>query len=153
MSDHVTKQMKRKHERRERAHLRVRSRVQGTTERPRLSIYKSAKFIYAQVIDDSRGVTLAQANSADPEVRNALASANAGGEKPPAENPEGNETGHGKKAAGAGSQVAAKLVGEKIAERAKAVGVAKVVFDRGGYIYHGKVKAVAEGAREKGLQF
>jgi large subunit ribosomal protein L18 len=135
MSDHVTKQMKKKRERRERAHLRVRSRVRGTEERPRLSIYKSLKYIYAQVIDDSRGVTLAQASSADLDVRGGL-------------------TGEGDaKAPGTASQVAAKLVGEKVAERAKAKGVSKVVFDRGGYIYHGKVKAVAEAAREKGLQF
>ena len=134
MSDHVSKQMKQKRERRQRAHLRLRARVQGTPERPRLAVYKSAKYIYAQVIDDSRGVTIAQANSSDPEVKNALV---------------GDEG----KTAGTGSQVAAKLVGEKVAERAKAKGVDKVVFDRGGYIYHGKVKAVAEAAREKGLQF
>jgi large subunit ribosomal protein L18 len=131
MSDHITKQMKRKEARRKRAHLRVRTRVRGTEERPRLSIYKSAKYIYAQVIDDSRGVTLVQANSSDPAVRGELA----GG------------TG------GPGSVAAAKRVGEAVAERAKAQGIGKVVFDRGGYIYHGKVKAVAEGAREKGLEF
>ncbi|HTQ80751.1 MAG TPA: 50S ribosomal protein L18 [Thermoanaerobaculia bacterium] len=142
MSDHITKQMKRKRERRERAHLRVRTRVRGTGERPRLSIYKSARYIYAQVIDDSRGVTLVQANSADPEVKNALSGAT-----------EGKEGDKAAKAAGTGSQAAAKLVGEKVAERAKAQGIAKVVFDRGGYIYHGKVKAVADGAREKGLEF
>jgi large subunit ribosomal protein L18 len=139
MSDHVTKQMKKKRERRERAHLRVRSRVRGTEERPRLSIYKSLKYIYAQVIDDSRGVTLAQASSADLDVRGGLTGA-------------AGDTGDAK-APGTASQVAAKLVGEKVAERAKAKGVSKVVFDRGGYIYHGKVKAVAEAAREKGLQF
>jgi len=141
MSDHVTKQMKQKRERRERAHLRVRSRVRGTGERPRLSVYKSLKYVYAQVIDDSRGVTLAQASSADPDVRGGLAEAGAG------------ETAEKKSPKGTGSQAAAKLVGEKIAERAKAQGIEKVVFDRGGYIYHGKVKAVAQGAREKGLQF
>ena len=79
MSDHVTKQMKKKRARRERAHLRVRSRVRGTEERPRLSIYKSLKYIYAQVIDDSRGVTLAQASSSDPDVRGTL-SAESGAE-------------------------------------------------------------------------
>ena len=129
MSDHITKTMKKKRERRERAHLRVRSRVRGTEERPRLSVYKSLKFIYVQVIDDGRGMTLAQASSADPEIRQQLGEA------------------------GSGSQAAAKLVGQTVAERAKARGIEKVVFDRGGYIYHGKVKAVADAAREKGLQF
>jgi large subunit ribosomal protein L18 len=135
MSDHVTKQRKQKRERRQRAHQRLRQRVRGTEERPRLSIYKSLKYIYAQVIDDTRGVTLAQASSADVDVRGGLSG------------PEGG------KAPGTGSQAAAKLVGAKVAERAKEKGVDKVVFDRGGYIYHGKVKAVAEAAREKGLQF
>ena len=135
MSDHVTKQMRQKRERRQRAHQRLRQRVRGTEERPRLSIYKSLKYIYAQVIDDSRGITLAQASSADAEVKGGLA---------------GTEGG---KAPGTGSQAAAKLVGAKVAERAKEKGIDKVVFDRGGYIYHGKVKAVAEAAREKGLQF
>jgi large subunit ribosomal protein L18 len=167
MSDHVTKQMKQKRERRARAHRRLRARVRGTEERPRLAVYKSLKYIYAQVIDDSRGVTIAQASSADPDVRGTLAgnasdasnAADAGN----AGNPgaaEG-EAGEGKAVEGkagaakrgTASQAAAKLVGEKVAERAKAKGVQKVVFDRGGYIYHGKVKAVAEAAREKGLQF
>ena len=129
MSDHVTKRMRQKQERRQRAHKRVRSRVVGTPERPRLSVYKSLHFIYAQVIDDAAGKTLAQANSADPEVRGQLGEA------------------------GGKSLAAAKLVGHAIADRAKALGVEKVVFDRGGYIYHGKVKAIAEAAREKGLQF
>jgi large subunit ribosomal protein L18 len=129
MSDHVTKRMRQKRERRERAHKRVRSRVRGTAERPRLSVYKSLHFIYAQVIDDADGRTLAQASSGDSEVRGQLGEA------------------------GGKSVAAAKLVGQVIAERAKARGVEKVVFDRGGYIYHGKVKAIAEAAREKGLQF
>jgi large subunit ribosomal protein L18 len=128
MSDHVTKRMKQKRERRERAHLRVRSRVQGTGERPRLSVYKSLRYIYAQVIDDIRGVTLAAAGSADPAVRGQLSKSTA-------------------------SQEAAKLVGALVAERARERGIEKVVFDRGGYIYHGNVKALAEAAREKGLQF
>lgn len=128
MSEHTTKLMKEKQERRHRAHLRVRKRVRGSGERPRLSVYKSLKYIYAQVIDDEQGVTLAQANSADPEIRQQLTK-------------------------GSSSIEAAKLVGEAVAARAKEKGIEKVVFDRGGYIYHGKVKAVAEGAREKGLQF
>ncbi len=128
MSDHVTKRMKQKRERRERAHRRVRQRVSGTGERPRLSIYKSLRYIYAQVIDDARGVTLASAWSADPAVRGQLTKS-------------------------ASSAEAAKLVGELVAERARERGIEKVVFDRGGYVYHGNVKALADAAREKGLQF
>jgi large subunit ribosomal protein L18 len=131
MSDHVTKRMKQKRERRERAHLRVRTRVQGTGERPRLSVYKSLRYIYAQVIDDTRGVTLAAAWSADPAVRSQL-------------QPEKQST---------SCREAAKLVGELVAERARERGISKVVFDRGGYVYHGNVKALADAAREKGLQF
>jgi large subunit ribosomal protein L18 len=128
MSDHVTLRMRAKRERRERAHLRVRKRVRGSAERPRLSIYKSLRFIYAQIIDDERGVTLAAANSADPAIKEQV----------------GNST---------SGKAAAKLVGELVAERAKDKGVDKVVFDRGGYVYHGRVQALADGAREKGLQF
>jgi len=128
MSDHVTKRMKQKRQRRERAHLRVRTRVRGTAERPRLSVYKSLRFIYAQVIDDTRGVTLAAAWSADPAVRGRLETSTA-------------------------SREAARLVGELVAERARERGIEKVVFDRGGYVYHGNVKALAEAARTKGLQF
>ncbi len=128
MSDHVTKRMKQKRERRERAHRRVRSRVQGTAERPRLSVYKSLRYIYAQVIDDSRGATLAAAWSADPALRDQLTKSKS-------------------------SQEAAKLVGALVAERARERGIDKVVFDRGGYVYHGNVRALAEAAREKGLQF
>ena len=127
MSD-ITKRMKGKRERRERAHLRVRKRVRGSAERPRLSVYKSLRFIYAQVIDDDKGTTLAAANSADPAVREQLGSSTSG-------------------------KAAAKLVGELVASRAKERGVDKVVFDRGGYVYHGNVKALADAARDKGLQF
>ena len=128
MTEHVTKMVQRKRERRERAHQRVRVRVKGTAERPRLSIYKSVKYIYAQVIDDVRGHTLAQASSADADIRQRL-------------------TGVGS------NKDAAKVVGEVVAERAREKGIEKVVFDRGGYIYHGNVKVLAEAAREKGLQF
>jgi large subunit ribosomal protein L18 len=128
MTEHVTIRMKAKRERRERAHLRVRKRVRGSAERPRLSVYKSLRFIYAQVIDDDRGTTLAQASSADADVRGQLGGATAG-------------------------KAAAKLVGELVASRAKERGIGKVVFDRGGYVYHGRVQALAEAAREKGLQF
>jgi large subunit ribosomal protein L18 len=129
MTEHVTKSMRRKRERRERAHLRVRSRVRGTAERPRLAVYKSLKYIYAQVIDDQQGNTLVAATSADPQIKSQLTGGSAA------------------------TLAAAKLVGQAVAERAKAKGIGKVVFDRGGYIYHGNVKAVAEAAREKGLQF
>ena len=110
---------------RERIHRRVRQKVSGTVERPRLTVYRSINQIYAQVIDDRKGHTLAAASS---------------GEK--------------KSAAGTGGNVAgAKQVGKLIAERAKAQGVTKVVFDRGGYLYHGRVKALADAAREAGLEF
>ena len=127
MSD-ITKKMKAKRARREKAHLRARKRVQGTSERPRLSVYKSLRFIYAQVIDDTRGHTLAQASSADPAIKEALGKSTAGKE-------------------------AAKKVGELVAQRAREAGVDKVVFDRGGYIYHGRIKALADAAREAGLSF
>ena len=128
MTEHLTKQLLKKRARRERAHLRVRQRVHGTAVRPRLSVYKSLRFIYAQIIDDDRGVTLAQANSMDADLKAKLSGGSAGID-------------------------AAKVVGAAVAERAKANGVDKVVFDRGGYVYHGKVKALADSARENGLQF
>jgi len=128
MAEHLVKKTREKRMRRKRAHLRVRSKVRGTTERPRLAVFKSRRYIYAQVIDDLRGVTLAAATSLEPGLRSQL---------------EGS----------AGSKKAARLVGETIAERAKAQGLEQVVFDRGGYIYHGKVREVADGARDKGLQF
>lgn len=105
-------------------HKRVRSKINGTAERPRLDVYRSAKNIYAQVIDDTTGVTLAAASSTEKDFG-----------------------GYG------GNKDAAKKVGEMIAERCKAKGIEKVVFDRGGYIYHGRVKELAEGARSGGLQF
>ena len=114
--------------RRQRVHTRIRSRVSGTAERPRLAVFKSGRYVYAQLIDDLSGSTLAQANSKEAELRSQI---------------EG----------GAASKAAAKLVGETIAERAKAKGIERCVFDRGGYIYHGKVKELAEGARSKGLEF
>ena len=104
-------------------HKRIRKKVLGTSERPRLNVYRSLNHIYVQLIDDLKGATLASANSAE-----------------------------GKKGTG-GNVAAAKSVGKNIAERAKAKGIEKVVFDRGGYIYHGRVKALADSAREAGLQF
>ena len=105
-------------------HKRVRSKVNGTPERPRLDVFRSAKNIYAQVIDDTRGVTLASASTSEKDF-----------------------TEYG------GNKEAAKKVGMMIAERCKAKGIENVVFDRGGYLYHGRVKELAEGAREGGLQF
>lgn len=108
-------------------HQRVRRRVAGTAERPRLAVFRSLSNIYAQVIDDQRGHTLVHASSTDAEVRSQLT---------------------GKKK----TEVAA-LVGRLVARRAKAQGIGKVVFDRGGYKYHGRVKALADAAREEGLEF
>ena len=114
-----------KNETRLRIHKRIREKVQGTAERPRLNIYRSTNHIYAQLIDDMAGKTVASAST--------------------------NE-GKGAKKSG-GNLAAAKEVGKKIAEKAKAKGVSAVVFDRGGYLYHGRVKALADAARESGLKF
>ena len=102
-------------------HMRVRAKISGTPERPRLSVFRSAKHIYAQIIDDVNGVTLASASSM--------------------------EQGFG------GNKEAARKVGEAVAKAALAKGISEVVFDRSGYIYHGRVKELAEGAREGGLKF
>ena len=108
-------------------HLRVRRKVSGTPERPRLCVFRSLKHIYAQVIDDTRGHTLVSASDLDPEVR--------------------------AQAEGKTKTEKARLVGQVLAQRALSAGITRVVFDRGGYKYHGRVKALAEGAREGGLQF
>jgi large subunit ribosomal protein L18 len=112
---------------RQRVHERVRTKVDGTPERPRLCVYRSLGHIYAQVIDDRSGKTLVSASSVDGESKKNLK--------------------------GGGNVAAAKVIGKTIAQRAKAAGVSKVVFDRGGYKYHGRVKALADAAREAGLQF
>jgi large subunit ribosomal protein L18 len=119
--------MDRRHELRQRRHRRVRKRVSGTSERPRLAVFRSLNHIYAQVIDDTAGATLAAASTLDPSLRSALKSG--------------------------GDVEAAKAVGKLIAERAREKGVEKVVFDRGGYLYHGRVQHLADAAREGGLQF
>ena len=116
-----------KDQQRRRVHARVRMRVTGTPERPRLNVYRSVGHIYAQVIDDRSGRTLISASSVDKETKKGLK--------------------------GGGNIASAKAVGKIIADRAKAAGVTKVVFDRGGYKYHGRVKALADAAREAGLQF
>ena len=112
---------------RQRVHDRVRMKVSGTSERPRLCVYRSLDHIYAQIIDDRAGKTLVAASSADKDTKKNLK--------------------------GGGNVAAAKVVGKEIATRAKAAGLAKVVFDRGGYKYHGRVKALADAARESGLSF
>ncbi len=116
---------------RQRVHKRIRRKLTGTPERPRLSVYRSLNHIYAQLIDDMGGQTVVSANS-----REGAAKAEVGVKK---------KTG--------GNVAAAKEVGKLLAERAKAKGVGKVVFDRGGYLYHGRVKALADAARQAGLQF
>jgi large subunit ribosomal protein L18 len=112
---------------RRRVHDRVRTRVVGTPDRPRLCVYRSLEHIYAQIIDDRDRRTVVSASSVDKETKKNLK--------------------------GGGNVASAKSVGKIIAERAKAAGVVKVVFDRGGYKYHGRVKALADAAREAGLQF
>ena len=110
-----------------RRHRRVRAKVTGTASQPRLSVFRSLANIYAQVIDDSAGVTLASASSLAPEFR--------------------------EKASGKKKTELAKLVGALVAKEAIGKGIKQVVFDRGGYLYHGRIKALAEGAREAGLKF
>ena len=120
--------MKDRKQRRRVIHARIRRRLAGTAERPRLAIHRTLNHIYAQAIDDLAGKTLAQASTLDGEV--------------------------GGKGAGKGGNVAAaSSVGKLIASRLKAMGLEQVVFDRGGFLYHGRVKALAEAAREAGLRF
>ena len=116
-----------KEEARQRRHTRLRKKVSGSNERPRLCVYKSLNHIYAQIIDDTKGHTLITASTLDKELKDA--------------------SGH------KGNTAMAKRVGLLIASRAVPLGVKKVVFDRGGYKYHGRMKALAEGAREGGLEF
>jgi large subunit ribosomal protein L18 len=113
---------------RKRRHVRVRAKVKGTAARPRLNVFRSSAHIYAQVIDDVQGHTLVAACDLEDEVKTELGD-------------------------GAPKTEKAKAVGQVIAERAKAAGINSVVFDRGGFLYHGRVRAVAEGAREAGLEF
>lgn len=108
-------------------HKRVRKKISGTTQRPRLCIFRSANNIYAQIIDDTERVTLVAASSLDAEVKGAVSHT--------------------------GNKEAAKKVGELVAKKAVEKGITEVVFDRGGYLYHGRVKELADGAREAGLKF
>ena len=114
---------RKRNEIRQRVHTRIRRKVAGTGERPRLNIYRSLNHIYAQVIDDANGVTVVSASTVASK----------------------SKTG--------GNVAAAKEIGKLIAERAKEKGISKVVFDRGGYLYHGRIKALADAAREAGLEF
>ncbi len=109
---------------RTRIHKRIRRRVAGTPERPRLAVFRSVNHIYAQIIDDSQGHTLASAGSTEKDLKQ-----------------------HG------GNVQGAKAIGQAVAQRAKEKGVTKVVFDRGGFLYHGRIKALADAAREAGLEF
>lgn len=119
--------MLKRQEQRLRRHQRVRKKVQGTPERPRLAVFRSEHHIYAQVIDDTAGATLATASTLDKSLKGTV--------------------GYG------GNVEAAKLVGKLLGERAREKGVQKVVFDRGGFAYHGRVAALADAAREAGLEF
>jgi large subunit ribosomal protein L18 len=123
----TAKQLKKKQAQHDRRHRRVRARVSGTPERPRLNVFRSLTNIYAQVIDDESGHTLVSASTIDREIAGQVD--------------------------GKSKLEAAKVVGQVLATRAKAAGIGAVVFDRGGYQYHGRVAALAEGAREGGLNF
>jgi large subunit ribosomal protein L18 len=116
-----------KNKARKRRHVRVRRKVEGTAARPRLNVFRSTKHIYAQLIDDATGATLASASTVDPELKGSV--------------------GHG------GNIDAAQKVGALVAKRAIEKGVKEVVFDRGGYLYHGRIQALADAAREAGLEF
>src|SRR5262245_8982635 len=119
-----------KADRRERIHLRQRKRITGTRERPRLSIYRSVSHIYAQVIDDLNGTTLVAAASTEPSLKSTFA-----------------------KDVRGGNQKGAGAIGTAIAERSMQKGIKRVVFDRGGSLYHGRIRAVADAARKAGLEF
>jgi len=122
--------IKTKEDRRQRIKYRIRRRVRGTVERPRLTVFRSLSHIYVQVVDDSSGKTIASASTVEPAVKSALPKQATGG------NVEG-----------------ARAIGRTIAERLIGKGIKRVVFDRNGFLYHGRVKAVAEAAREAGLEF
>jgi large subunit ribosomal protein L18 len=113
--------------RRQRVHQRIRRRTKSVLSAPRLNVFRSLKHIYAQIVDDAKGCTLVSASSCDAEIRKTLKSG--------------------------GNIAAAKVVGKELAARAKNAGISRVVFDRGGYTYHGRVKALADEARQNGLSF
>ncbi len=123
-------QIKTKDDRRQRIKYRIRKRMRGTSERPRLSVFRSASHIYVQVIDDMEGTTVASASSVEPAVKGKM-----------------------DKDTRTGNRKGAELVGRTIAERLKEKGITSVIFDRNGFLYHGRVRAVAEAARSAGLEF
>jgi large subunit ribosomal protein L18 len=122
--------IKTKEDRRNRIKLRIRKRVRGTPARPRLTVFRSLSHIYVQVVDDMGGRTIAAASSVEPAIKGAMTGKTRGG-----------------------NRVGAQLIGKAIAERLQAKGIKHVVFDRNGFLYHGRIRAVAEGAREGGLEF
>ena len=122
--------IKTREDRRDRIKLRIRKRVSGTTERPRLTVFRSVAHLYVQVIDDATGTTIAAASSVEPSVKATFSAKERGGNK-----------------------AGAEAVGRTIAERLKAKGITRVVFDRNGFLYHGRIKAVADAARQAGLEF
>jgi len=122
--------IKTKEDRRDRIKLRIRKRVSGTAERPRFTVFRSLAHMYAQVIDDRTGQTLASASSVEPSLKSSFGPDVRGGNK-----------------------AGAEAVGRAIAERIKAKGITRVVFDRNGFLYHGRIKAIAEAARQAGLEF
>jgi large subunit ribosomal protein L18 len=122
--------IKTKEDRRDRIKFRIRKRVRGTEERPRLTVFRSVAHIYVQVVNDADGTTIAAASSLEPAVKGSL-----------------------DKAAKGGNVAGAKAIGKTIAERLLEKGVKRVVFDRNGFLYHGRIKAVADAAREAGLEF
>ena len=122
--------IKTKEDRRDRIKHRIRKRVTGTTERPRLTVFRSLAHMYAQVIDDRTGSTIASASSLEPAVKASFGGAERGG-----------------------NRAGAEAVGRAIAERLKAKGITRVVFDRNGFLYHGRIKAIADAARQAGLEF
>jgi large subunit ribosomal protein L18 len=117
-------------DRRQRIKFRIRKRVEGTAERPRLSVFRSLSHVYVQVIDDRAGRTIASASSVEPGVKSGFAKGERGG-----------------------NRAGAQAVGRAIAERLKAKGITRVVFDRNGFLYHGRIKAIADAARQAGLEF
>jgi large subunit ribosomal protein L18 len=123
-------QIKTKEDRRQRIKYRIRKRMQGTPERPRLTVFRSVAHIYVQVIDDMQGTTVASASSVEPAVKAKMDTD-----------------------ARAGNRKGAELVGRIIAERLKEKGITRVIFDRNGFLYHGRVRAVADAARQAGLEF
>ncbi len=112
---------------RQKRHYKMRNKIQGTPERPRLNVFRSSSNIFAQVIDDVKGVTIAAASTLDNDIK--------------------------EKVSGLNKTEAAKIIGQEIAKKSKDKGIEAVVFDRGGYLYHGRVKSLADGARESGLKF